>query len=322
MGEDIKIGVQTKGLIEKREDIAGVFRMIRDAGFGFVDFSLDSYYTNPAVSPKGSGEFFMQDTQELLDYFEEHRTALKEAGLLCSQVHAPYPVYVERRKKQNDFMENEVIPKCFAIAESLGAPYMVIHPSKVRYNKNGSIEKEKELNLKYFETLIPIIKETGVKVCFENLYETGEEGIIEGPCADPREALYYIETLNERAGEECFGFCLDSGHLNLIKRGFADFASILGEHIKVLHIHDNDGVADNHQIPFTFRGIGQTGNGVDWDNYLQSLHAVSFDGVYSFETFTVLGGFPGSLRPAALKCIYEVGRYFASYTSMGTGLLK
>ena len=322
MSEEIKIGVQTKGLIEKKEDLAGVFRMIRDAGFGYLDFSLDSYYTDPAVSPKGNGEFFAKSREEMLSYFEEHKKCLEETGLKCSQAHAPYPVYVERRKKQNDFMKDEVIPKCFAIAQFLEVPYLVIHPSKLRYNKNGSIEKETELNLEYFESLIPMIKETGVKVCFENLYETGEEGIIEGPCADAREALYYIETLNEKAGEECFGFCLDSGHLNLVKRGFEDFTRILGSHIKVLHIHDNDGTADNHQIPYTFRGAGGIGGGVDWEDYLSCLHASGFDGVYSFETFTVMKGFPERLRPAALRTIYEVGRYFASYSSSGRGLLK
>ena len=70
MGDEIRIGVQTKGLIEKKEDLAGVFRMIRDAGFGYLDFSLDAYYTNPAVSPKGNGEFFSQTEEELLAEFE------------------------------------------------------------------------------------------------------------------------------------------------------------------------------------------------------------------------------------------------------------
>ena len=317
----MKIGFQTKGLIEKKEDLAGIFKMISDAGFGRLDLSLDSFFSDPAVSPKGNGEFFARSREEILAYFEEHRTAMKETGLSCSQAHAPYPVYVERRKKMNDFMRDEVIPKCFAIAEYLEVPYMVIHPSKLRYNKNGSVEKEIKLNLEYFETLIPMIKDTGVKVCFENLYDVGEEGIVEGPCADPYEALRYIETLNERAGEECFGFCLDSGHLNLVRRGFRDFVHVLKDHIKVLHIHDNDGMADNHQIPFTFASSGQAGNGVDWEDYLKALRDAGFNGVYSFETFTVMKGFPKELWPAALKTVYEVGRYFSSNSSMGIGLL-
>ncbi|MCR5651071.1 MAG: sugar phosphate isomerase/epimerase [Lachnospiraceae bacterium] len=321
MSEDIKIGIQTKGLIEKKENLEGIFGMIKNAGFDYLDFSLDAFYTNPAVSPKGSGEFFAQSTEEILAYFAEHKEVLKKTGLKCSQAHAPYPVYVERRKKQNDFMKDEVIPKCFAIAEFLEIPYMVIHSNKLRYNKNGSIEKEIALNLEYFETLIPIIKKTGVKVCFENLYETGEEGIIEGSCADPYEALNYIETLNEKAGEECFGFCLDSGHLNLVRRRFSDFVPVLGEHIKVLHIHDNDGTADNHQIPYTFKGVGGKGGGADWEDYLSNLHAFGFNGVYSFETFTAMGGSPDKLKPAMLRTIYETGRYFASYSDKGTGLL-
>ena len=36
-------------------------------------------------------------------------------------------------------------------------------------------------------------------------------------CADPDDAIWYLDTLNDYAGEELFGFCLDTGHLQLVK---------------------------------------------------------------------------------------------------------
>lgn len=35
-------------------------------------------------------------------------------------------------------------------------------------------------------------------------------------CSDIPEACVYIDKLNEIAGEKLFGFCLDTGHLNLL----------------------------------------------------------------------------------------------------------
>ncbi len=320
----IRIGVQTKGLLEedlsaekKNEKRTRVkltkrpFQMIRNAGFDCVDFNLDAFLKNNDVYAGKVGGFFEKSTQEILAYFEKYKQYLDECGLVCSQMHAPYPVEIEGKKKQNTFMKSEVIPKCFAVAQYLGIPYMVIHSSKLRDGKNGSVEGEIAANLDYYETLIPFIKTHGVKVCLENLYGGSSAGIIEGPCSDPYEALSYIETLNERAGEECFCFCLDSGHLNLVKRKFKDYTAVLGKHIRILHIHDNDGVGDIHQLPFTFRGTKGEGYGVDWDEYIEALRSIDFSGTLSFETYPVMSSFPEELHPAVLRTICETGEYLA-----------
>ena len=36
--------------------------------------------------------------------------------------------------------------------------------------------------------------------------------IYEGTCTDAVEACYYVDTLNDIAGEKLFGFCFDTGH--------------------------------------------------------------------------------------------------------------
>ena len=49
----------------------------------------------------------------------------------------------------------------------------------------------------------------------------------------------------------------------------------LGSRLKVLHVHDNDGVSDRHAIPFS--GV------TDWEDFAVALKEVGFNGVLSLE---------------------------------------
>jgi sugar phosphate isomerase/epimerase len=79
----------------------------------------------------------------------------------------------------------------------------------------------------------------------------------------------------------------------------------------VLHIHDNDGVRDLHQIPYTFTRTRENACSTDWDGFLRGLRAIHFDGVLNFETAPVLTSFPEELKQDALKFLVRIGRYFA-----------
>ena len=40
--------------------------------------------------------------------------------------------------------------------------------------------------------------------------------------------------LNEECGEECFGFCMNTGVCNLCGQDMSEFAKVLGERIKMV----------------------------------------------------------------------------------------
>lgn len=58
----------------------------------------------------------------------------------------------------------------------------------------------------------------------------------------------------------------------------------IGGHLKVLHIHDNDGVSDLHRIPFTFMKTRENRFSTDWDGFIRGLQNIDFQGILSFET--------------------------------------
>ena len=67
-----------------------------------------------------------------------------------------------------------------------------------------------------------------------------------------------IDRYNSIAGKECFGLCLDMGHLNLLNLDMSWYIPILGKRITALHVHDNDGMVDRqHREVYGKRGISK-----------------------------------------------------------------
>ncbi len=302
----LDIGVQTKGILPDKMIDKG-FEQIKAAGFNRVDINVDAFLKNTDVYDGKLNKFFDQDIENLVIYFEQYKNAMNRLGIKPSQMHAPYPVRVEGMGELSSYMQGTVIPKSIIIAELLEVPWMVVHPFKMQYVYDK--ERERQENMQYFKMLVPLLKQCIVKVCFENLYESIGRRIVEGVCANPEDAIWYIDTLNEYAGEEIFGFCLDTGHLQLVKREPYDFIIKLGSRLKALHIHENDYAGDLHQMPFTFGNRREDGQ--NWDEICRGLKEVGFAGTLSFETFPTLNSFPKSMADAVLKSIHSVGEYLA-----------
>ena len=306
----LDIGVQTKGILPEM-DIDKGFKLISECGFSRVDINIDTFLKNSDLYKGKVNTFFDASVEELYMYFSQYAKAMDRYGITPSQMHAPYPVWVWGKGKQNDYMQGNVIPKSILIAEVLGVPWVVIHPFKMQYVYDIEYDKEKEKkeNIEDFRMLIPILKQCKVGVCFENLYEGIGQRLIEGVCADPYDAIWYVDTLNEIAGEELFGFCLDTGHLQLVKRDPYEFIKLMGKRLKVLHLHENDAVGDLHQMPYTF------GNGSDmgqkWNDIYKGLKEIGFSGTLSFETFPCVNSFPKGMTKSVLKTIHSIGEYMA-----------
>lgn len=302
----MNVGVQTKGILPEMGLEEGV-ALIANAGFERVDFNLDTFLKNSDVYAGKINKFFDADSESLLTYFGEYKKAFEVHGIRPSQMHAPYPILVPARGDVTDYMQETVIPKSIAIAGTMGIPWVVMHPFKLQYTYG--IDAERAMNLKYFESLIPLLKAYNVGVCVENLYEAVGGRITEGTCADPQDAIYYVDTLNQLAGEELFGCCLDTGHMELTHREPADYIRQVGKRLKILHMHENDAIGDLHQMPYTFGSRSE--DGVDWNDFRKALDEIGFDGTLSFETFPCVSSFPRGAREEGLRTIREIGKEIA-----------
>ncbi|MBE6096651.1 MAG: sugar phosphate isomerase/epimerase [Schwartzia succinivorans] len=305
------IGVQTKEAIDDFCPEEG-FRILKEAGFSHVDFSLNKYMYNREIYQKKNSHFFDKSGLELEEFFSPHKEAAAKCGITIGQMHMPYPAYVPQgRDELNDYLWNEMAPKSMQVCNFLGCQYIVIHGFKLAYFL-GSEEAEWVETERFIRYLAPMAKEMGITVCVENIYDNINGHIVEGPCCNVDKVVERIDRINEQYGAEVLGFCFDTGHANLLGIDFEHFITRLGHRLKVLHVHDNDGIQDLHQIPFTFTRSRENFAATDWDGFVKGLRNIGFDGVISFETAPVLTAFPVEMRKDVLGFIAKIGRYFVN----------
>lgn len=307
----LKLGVQTNNVVYDENPQEG-FEMLKKAGFSCADFSLNAYLTNKSLYNNELNSFFDKTDSELEGFFTPHKKAAYTAGIQINQMHMPYPNYVPKGSRElNDYLRNVVAPKSLRICQFFDCRYIVVHGFKLARNL-GSEEAEWERTQDFLEFLVPMAIELGITICVENVYSSVGGHIIEGPCCDARKAVERIDRFNDRYGTEVLGFCFDTGHANLAGLDFEDFITRLGFRLKVLHMHDNDGISDLHQIPFTFTKSRENTTSTDWDGFVRGLRAIKFDKVLSFETAPVLTSFPDEMKQDALRFIARIGEYFIS----------
>lgn len=306
----LKIGVQSKNVVFDDDPKEG-FELLKKVGFDCCDFSLNNYFKNTDLYQEKLNKLFDRSVSELEAFFAPHKEGAKTAGIKINQMHMPYPTFVPGAKKEvNDYLWNEVGPKSMEICRFLDCPNIVIHGFKLtRYY--GSEEAEWAKTEEFLDFLAPLAKEYGITMCMENLYNGLGGHKVEGPGCNACKAVERIDKMNDKYGTEVLGFCYDTGHGNLVGLDPYKFITTLGKRLKVLHIHENDGIADLHQLPFTFTRTRDNTSILDWDGVLNGLKEIGYDGVLSFETAPVLDCFPGELKEDALQLIAKIGRYFA-----------
>lgn len=305
----LEVGVQTKNVIDDIHPEEG-FGLLKAAGFSCGDFSLNSYLLNSSLYQSEVNTFFDKSVRELEQFFEPHKQGAKAAGITINQMHMPYPNYVPKGSKElNDYLRGVVAPKSMEVCAFFGCPYIVIHGFKLAYFL-GSEEEEWRRTEAFLDSLAPMAKEMGITMCVENLYDSLSGHLVEGPCCDAKKAAERIDRMNDRYHGQVLGFCFDTGHANLVGIDFEDFITTLDYRLKVLHIHDNDGSSDLHQVPFTFTKTRENLPSTDWEGFVKGLRNIKFEGTLSFETAPVLTSFPEGLKPQVLSLIAGIGKYF------------
>ena len=305
----LEVGVQTQNVISDENPYEG-FEMLRQAGFTCCDFSLNGYLKNTDIYRANKNNFFDQSVEELESFFAKHKEAAGKSKIRINQMHMPYPIFIPNGKdKLNDYLWNQVAPKSMEICRFLECPNIVVHGFKLS-RFWGTEEAEWQKTHEFLDSILPMAKEYRITVCLENLYESVGGHLVEGPGCDARKAVERIDCINAEYGAEVLGFCFDTGHANLIGIDFEKFITTLGLRLKVLHIHDNDGVGDLHQIPYTFTKTRENKSSTDWEGFVRGLRTINFDGVLSFETAPVLKAFPEELKLEVLHLISCIGNDF------------
>jgi len=301
-----KIGVGSMGIVDKENPENG-YKMLKEAGFDCVDFNFDAYLNINDVMRGDINDFFDRPIDDIWQDLKPHAEAAVKYGLSFDHMHAPFPMLIKDHEDWSEKM-TRITKNCMEICARMGGRYIVVHPVSLAYE--CSKQEEHDFNIGLYKELIPTARQCGVVICLENMFVEKNFHMMEGVCSDFKEAADMIDELNAMAGEELFGFCFDVGHANLLGKNLYQSLVTLGKRVKMLHIHDNDGLSDLHSLPYTF-GRSWQGICTDWEGFLKGLSAIGYDGVINFETYRAMFNFPKELHPQVLSLIVSTGRYFS-----------
>lgn len=254
------------------------YALLQKYGFSCVDWNFDDLWRPRFDYPDKIDTCpFTRPLDEVMEYFREDLEAQRQYGIRPAQAHAIYPAY--NNEEGYDAFIRAVYGRTIEFCHEVGIPYLVIHGISRMYGEDRSEEEVRKQNWDFYSSLIPDLQKTNVTVCMENLFtRSSRNGLHFGHGSDPVEAAEMIDRLNALAGKECFGFCLDTGHLTLLGIDFRRFIPIMGNRIKCIHLNDNDQSGDQHRVPYNGKA--------DWEHFYEEFRKLDYCGTVNFETHT------------------------------------
>ena len=261
-------------------------RTLCEAGYDCLDLTLHG----------GHNYFEREDRDETLKML---KNLSSEYGVRFVQAHAPY-------SSDFDKYTTETAPKLPAVFDfcgELGIDVVVVHPLKQgRYY--GNEDRLFEMNMEFYTKLAPYAKNADIRIGIENMWQRHPvtRRIVDDVCAPPLDLCRYYDTLNDPA---TFTVCLDLGHVALCGREPEDAIRTIGhDRLGTLHIHDNDYVADIHNLP----GMGR----INWDNVCRALADVDYKGIFNYEADTFFSSYDAEHFPTCAKFMVDTARYLTS----------
>ncbi len=220
-------------------------RAIAEAGFSHVHWchhwNTDFLYSKPEI--------------------EQIAKWLRDFGLSLTDLHAS----AGREKAWGSYVEYErqagveLVANRIEMTARLSGDVIIMHlPSEPEATEDKGLYWTQML--KSLDALEPCAREHGVRIALENLGST--------------ESFATIETVLSKYGPDYVGLCYDSGHGN-ISGGGLEQLDRLKERLISVHLHDNDGTGDQHNLPFS--------GTIDWDRLAAIVARSSYNKWVSME---------------------------------------
>lgn len=229
-------------------------KMLRSCGFDGVDLNF-------------SGDFFRDEQLETIV------GNLKEAGLVCAQVHLPtYGLFADSGEDDPDLEKK--IEFALSVMPRLGAKWGAIH-ARSAVESGFNTERAMQDNIRWLKRLLSIAQRYGVGIAVENLPTFPDRP--DAPFFSSRieDQCQLIDAINH----PLLGACWDFGHAHLNiqhkDKTQQELLMTLGKRLKIVHAHSNYATRDSHLPP----AIGS----VDWEDALTGLKKIDYDGFFSLE---------------------------------------
>jgi len=165
---------------------------------------------------------------------------------------------------------------------ALGAEIVVLHPGR-EYRSDRPLAEIVDLCTELVRDFTEVAAGLGLHVAVENLLPAHA-------LSEPRLLRGIVEAIDHPN----LGFCLDTGHANLVGSVDAAMEAFAGR-IKHVHIHDNHGAADEHLLP-SFGSIA-------WEGFVDRLVETGYTGPLTLECYPPNGVAPEEILPLLCRAL-------------------
>ena len=270
-----KISVST-GTLQNLFGEKGAILKAKEAGADGVDFNLWSELYD--INNKNS--IYAKSNEELTKHFEDIKDYAKKIGMEIFTTHGNGTGY--KNIKEDDELLIKNVFKDILATKALGAKICVLHTAG-NYHLPPETPSEEMFRMNYelFDKTLPFAKENGIILATETFGSSSRYGCIDF-FGNDKNFLEGFMPVYEKYGDS-FCVCVDTGHTNLTCAfgcpSVEDIIKSLNKHVKALHLHDNNGLKDQHKIP----GTGD----IIWQNVLKTLDEINYTGTYNLEVAPV-----------------------------------
>ena len=257
----MKISTSMTCAFINRVGMENLFSMAQKAGLEAIDLGLlDGYNGTLPIMDAPEPEFE--------EYFLNLKNEAHKHGIVIGQTHAFFPCEYDSEEKFNWLLAQ--FEKNIKATALLDCKYIVIHPANYRPDDYGT-EKINEKTYRLYKALAPILEKYDVYNAVENMWLMRDGVIMETGISNAREMLKCLKEV----GSDRFVTCLDSGHMLNVGRNLCDEARLLGDTLKIVHLHDNNWMRDSHDVPL----FGET----DWKGLMKTLREIGYSGNFNME---------------------------------------
>jgi sugar phosphate isomerase/epimerase len=231
---------------------------LAEAGFACVDYRAVVLDNTPAL---------LMPYHEFRALIAEHKRIMDAAGIWVCQTHGPWLWPPLDGDEETRAVRFEKMKRAIEANAMVGSHQMVVHPLMPQGYKDDDVKLSQEVNREFYSRLAEVGKEYDVVIALENMPFPRQ------PWWKPAETAAFAASFEH----DHIKVCLDTGHSFMMDVTPDDAVRAIGaDLLTTLHVHDNDGTADQHLVPFD----GKT----EWYAFVASLREIGFKGALSLES--------------------------------------
>ena len=237
-----KLSMWTSFFIDLSPEAA--LRELSEAGFHYAELSDEH---SKALLDRGDPD----------DAGAEFRRSCDDAGVAVTQGHLWLTVDIAPAGEPARRQAIDGLKQWLDLYLAIGIWAAVLHPGGDRHQDPAARLGEQ---LRSLAELTEHVRGTDLVICLEN-------------CSSGNA----LKPLLDQTQPTEVGVCLDTGHLNLAREGQGDFIRSCGPRLSALHLAENDGSGDQHNLPYARGGC------VPWAEIADALAQTRYGGLLNFE---------------------------------------